>query len=180
MATNVAIIVGSVRQERVGRSIAEWVMQEAGKYEGSLSFSLVDLKEVNLPFMDEPVPPRMSSEYVHEHTRQWSAMMRAADALILVTPEYNHGYSPALKNAIDYLYEEWQGKPVAFVGYGGAGATNAIAQLRDVLDTVGMNALSYQVTIGRIWEALDDAGNVKQENVRGDLQQLFKTIEDVS
>jgi NAD(P)H-dependent FMN reductase len=177
MASKVKVIVGSVRTGRVGKTVADWVMKKAADYGGDLEFELVDLKEVNLPFLDEPVPPRMSNDYVHEHTRNWSKMMQGADALILVTPEYNHGYPPALKNAIDYLYTEWQGMPVGLVGYGGAGATQAIRQLREVMELGGMKALEYQVTIGPIWEAIDGEGNVKPENTRGNIQELFQKLE---
>lgn len=180
MAAKVKVIVGSVRTNRVGKSVADWVMRRAQGYEGDLEFELVDLKEVNLPFLDEPVPPRMSDDYVHEHTREWSRMMQGADALVIVTPEYNYGYPPALKNAIDFLYDEWQGMPVGLVGYGGGGATHAIAQLREVMGVVGMKALDEQVTISQIWEALDEDGNVKPENTRGDLRTLFRKLESES
>ena len=116
MIPKIKVIIGSVRTHRRGKPIADWIMRQAENYDGRLEFELVDLKGVNLPFLDEPVPPKTSDNYVHEHTRNWSAMMKEADGLILVTPEYNHGYSPALKNAIDFLYNEWQGMPVGVVG----------------------------------------------------------------
>jgi NAD(P)H-dependent FMN reductase len=179
MALNVKVIIGSVRTGRLGKPVADWVMRRAQDYEGNLEFELVDLKDVNLPFLDEPVPPRMSDDYVHDHTRRWSRMMKDADALIVVTPEYNHGYPPVLKNAIDYLYKEWQGMPVGLVGYGGGGATHAIRQLREVMEVVGMSVLEDPVTIGEIWDALDDDGNVKPEKTRGDLTDLFRQLENV-
>jgi NAD(P)H-dependent FMN reductase len=178
MIPRVKVIIGSVRTRRRGKPIADWIMRQAKHYDGRLEFELVDLKEVNLPFLDEPVPPKNNDTYVHEHTRTWSAMMKEADALILVTPEYNHGYSPALKNAIDFLYNEWRDMPVGIVGYGGSGATHAIRQLRDVMNVVGMKPLDYHVTIGRIWDALDESGNVKPEHIRGNIQELFRKLED--
>jgi NAD(P)H-dependent FMN reductase len=178
MATKVKVILGSVRTGRSGKPVADWVMRRAQDYDGDLEFELVDLKEVNLPFLDEPVPPRVSDEYAHEHTRRWSETVKDADALVVVTPEYNHGYPPVLKNAIDFLYNEWQGMPVGLVGYGGSGATHAIRQLREVMEVVGMKVLEDQVTISHIWEALDDDGNVKLKNTRGDIQELFRKLEN--
>lgn len=178
MASKIKVIIGSVRTGRVGKSIADWVMRRSRDYDGDLEFELVDLREVNLPFLDEPIPPRMSDDYVHEHTKRWSKMMKDADALIFVTPEYNHGYPPVLKNAIDFLYNEWQGMPVGLVGYGGGGATDSIRQLREVMEVIGMKALDYQVSIGQIWEALDEDGNVRPENTRGDIKELFRKLEN--
>jgi NAD(P)H-dependent FMN reductase len=178
MARKVRVILGSVRPGRAGKPVADWIMKKARDYDGDLEFELVDLKDVDLPFLDEPVPPRMSDDYAHEHTKRWSEMMKDADALVVVTPEYNHGYPPVLKNAIDYLYNEWQGVAVGLVGYGGGGGTHAIRQLREVMDCVGMTVLEEQVTISRIWEALDEDGNVKPENTRGDIHELFRKLEE--
>lgn len=178
MTTKVKVIVGSVRTGRAGKTIADWIMKQAKKYNGGMEFELVDLKDVNLPFLDEPVPSRMSDDYVHEHTRRWSNMMKEADALIIVTPEYNGGYPPVLKNAIDFLYNEWQGMPVGLVGYGASGATNAIRQLREVMTAVGMNVLEYQLAISKIWEAIDENGDVKPESLHGDTKALFEKLED--
>ena len=105
-------------------------------------------------------------------------MIKAADALVIVTPEYNHGYPPVLKNAIDFLYHEWQGMVVGLVGYGGGGATHSIRQFREILEFVGMKTLEAQVTIGQVWGAVDGKGNVKQENTRGDILELFRQIEN--
>lgn len=177
MARKVKVILGSVRPNRAGKAIADWVMKQSETYEGDLEFELLDLMDVNLPFMDEPAPPMMSDDYVHEHTRKWSATIREADAFVIVTPEYNHGYPPVLKNAIDFLYSEWKDKPVAFVGYGGSGARDSIRQLREIIGFVGMKPLDDQVTIGQIWEAVDADGKVKEENIRGDIQSLFAQLE---
>jgi NAD(P)H-dependent FMN reductase len=178
MTKKVKVILSSVRTGRAGKSIADWVMKKSEEYDGDLDFELIDLKEVNLPFMDEPVPAMMSDEYVNEHTKKWSEMMKSADALVIVTPEYNHGYPPSLKNAFDFLYNEWKDMPVAFVGYGGGGATDSIRQMREIIAFLGMKALDDQVTIGQIWEAVDDEGNVKPETMRGDILNLFKQLED--
>lgn len=113
----VMIIAGSVRPGRIGLPIARWVESIARERPG-MEIDFVDLVELGLPFMDEPHHPRLQ-QYTQPHTRAWSERVQAADAVILVTPEYNHSYSPALKNALDYLHREWWRKPVGFVSYGG-------------------------------------------------------------
>ncbi|WP_285114200.1 NAD(P)H-dependent oxidoreductase [Leifsonia sp. fls2-241-R2A-40a] len=115
--TNLMIIVGSVREGRVGLPIAEWVREEAEKT-NRFDIDFVDLRELALPFMDEPNHPRLK-QYTKPHTIAWSKRVEAAEAFIFVTPEYNYSYSPALKNALDYLSNEWWRKPVGFVSYGG-------------------------------------------------------------
>jgi NAD(P)H-dependent FMN reductase len=115
--TKLMIIVGSVRPGRVGLPIAEWVRGEAEKT-GTFEIDFVDLKELALPFMDEPNHPILRT-YTQPHTIAWSERVDAAEAFIFVTPEYNYSYAPALKNALDYLNKEWWRKPVGFVSYGG-------------------------------------------------------------
>ncbi len=177
MPKQVGVIVGSVRTGRMGRPIADWVMTMGNLYEGELAFTLLDLKEIGLPFMDEPTPPMMSDDYAHEHTRRWSATIKACDALIIVAPEYNGGYAPVLKNAIDFLYKEWADLPAGIVAYSGGGPKNSISQLREILDKVGMNVLDDTVTIGKVWEAIDEDGNVKPEYMRGQITELFRALE---
>jgi NAD(P)H-dependent FMN reductase len=131
------IIVGSVRPNRVGLPIAQWVRSEAEKH-GGFEIDFTDLAEVNLPFMDEPNHPA-KHQYTKPHTFAWSARVDAADAFIFVTPEYNHSFSPALKNAVDYLSQEWWRKPVGFVSYGGMSAgTRGVVALEAALSTVGL------------------------------------------
>lgn len=129
------IIVGSVRPGRIGLPIAKWVEQTA---EGDWDIDLVDLAELNLPFMDEPNHPSIR-QYTKQHTLDWSARVDAADAIILVTPEYNHSFSPALKNALDFLSQEWWRKPVGFVSYGGVSAgTRGVVGLEPAITGLGM------------------------------------------
>jgi NAD(P)H-dependent FMN reductase len=125
------IVIASVRPGRVGRPIGRWVEARA-RLRSEFELDVVDLAELRLPFMDEPHHPRLR-QYIHQHTRDWSARVDAADACVWVTPEYNHGISAPLKNAIDFLHHEWQHKPVGFVSYGGVAAgTRAVAQLKQV------------------------------------------------
>uniref|UniRef100_F4CEU4 NADPH-dependent FMN reductase n=1 Tax=Sphingobacterium sp. (strain 21) TaxID=743722 RepID=F4CEU4_SPHS2 len=131
------IILGSTRNGRKGHAVAHWVYETAKKYT-TFDTELIDLKKVNLPFMDEPVHPRMQ-QYTHQHTKDWSSKIGAADAFIFVTPEYNYGMPAPLKNALDFLFNEWAYKPVAMVGYGGiAGGTRAIQQLKQVTNALQM------------------------------------------
>ena len=129
------IVVGSVRPGRIGLPIAQWVKQ-ATEVDWQVDF--VDLAELALPFMDEPNHPS-KREYTKQHTRDWSKRVDAADAIILVTPEYNHSFSPALKNALDFLSQEWWRKPVGFVSYGGvSGGTRGVVMLESTITSVGM------------------------------------------
>jgi len=177
MPKNVKVIMGSVRPNRAGEAVTRWVLDEAARRSGGVDYEVVDLRDLNLPFMDEAMPPASGAPYAHEHTKAWSRVIDAADGFIFVTPEYNQGYSPALKNAVDYLYSEWKDKPAALVGYGADGAAKAIRQLRQVLAFVGLKLQDGQVGIEKIWEAVDENGRVKGEYVRGDLPELLDQFE---
>jgi NAD(P)H-dependent FMN reductase len=128
MTTRLMIIVGSVRPGRIGLPIANWVKERA-EARGGFEMDFVDLAELNLPFMDEPNHP-MLHQYTKPHTIAWSERVAAADAFIFVTPEYNHSFSPALKNAYDFLNNEWWRKPLGYVSYGGvSGGTRGVVAL---------------------------------------------------
>src|SRR5689334_4480755 len=114
------IVIASTRPGRVGAPVARWFHRRAEEH-GGFDVELVDLAEVNLPLLDEPHHPRLR-RYVHQHTQAWSARVEAADAFVFVTPEYNYGMPASLKNALDYLNQEWHYKPVGFVSYGGVSA----------------------------------------------------------
>ena len=127
----IAIIIGSTRPERRGEAVARWVFEAASKRKDA-EFELVDIKSYNLPLLDEPVPPSMG-QYSKEHTKVWAAKIATFDAFVFVTPEYNHATSGALKNAIDFLFAEWNNKAAGFVGYGSAGGARAIENLRLIM-----------------------------------------------
>lgn len=136
-----AVVVASTRPGRVGPTIADWFVARA-KDHGDFDIDLVDLAELDLPFLDEPEHP-IQRRYVHRHTKRWSATVAAADASVLVMPEYNYGLSAPLKNAIDYLYWEWADKPVGFVGYGLAAAgANAVQMVKQVVTPLRMVPVS--------------------------------------
>ena len=111
------VIVGSVRPGRVGLAVGKW-FEDLAQSDGRFEATMLDLAELDLPLMDEPEMPGRR-KYENEHTKEWSALVEPADAFALVSPEYNAGPSPALKNAFDYLYHEWSYKPVGFISYGG-------------------------------------------------------------
>lgn len=151
------IVIGSTRPGRVGLPVAEWVAAREEK-DGRFLVDLADLAAIDLPFLDEPEHPRLR-RYTKPHTIAWSERVAAADAFVFVTPEYNHGFTAPLKNAIDYLVHEWAYKPVGFVSYGGAsGGTRAVQLLKPVLTVLRLVPLAESVTIPAISGQLDEAG----------------------
>lgn len=148
------IIIASTRPGRVGLPVAQWFVDLA-RTDGRFEIDLVDLAEVALPFMDEPNHPRLR-QYTHEHTLAWSARVDRADAYVFVTPEYNHGLTAPLKNAIDFLYEEWLDKPVGFVSYGGiAAGTRSVQMLKQVVAALKMVAVLPAVNIAYVATLVD-------------------------
>lgn len=144
---NIGIIVGSTRPGRKADAVAKWVYAVA-KNRGGDRFELVDLRDFNLPLLDEETPAAMAGgEYAKPHTKAWAAKIKTFDAFVFVTPEYNHGTSAALKNAIDYLYDEWNDKAGGFVSYGSAGGVRAVEQLRLNLTEVRMATVRSQVML---------------------------------
>ena len=156
--TRIMIIIGSVRPGRVGLPVSHWVSDRVAA--AGHEVDLVDLAELNLPFMDEPEHPAKRA-YTKPHTIAWSARVEQADAVLLVSPEYNHSYSPALKNALDYLAHEWQAKPVGVVSYGGAsGGLRGAAALDAVLSTIGLVRVPVDVAINNPHAQLVDGSFV--------------------
>lgn len=126
----IAIILGSTRPGRNGKAVADWVHDQAAQRTDA-DYQLIDLLDHPLPFLDEARPPSMG-QYEGEHTKAWAATIEPFDGFVFVTPEYNHSTSSVLKNAIDFLYGEWNNKAAAFVGYGSLGAARAIEHLRAI------------------------------------------------
>jgi NAD(P)H-dependent FMN reductase len=141
----IGIIVGSTRPNRVGRNVAEWVFGVAQRH-GGAEYELVDLRDFNLPLLDEPIPPSQG-KYTQEHTKRWAAKVASFDAYVFVTPEYNHGISGALKNALDFVYAEWNNKAAGFVGYGSAGGARAVESLRLVMAELQVATVRAQVAL---------------------------------
>ncbi|NEA50796.1 NAD(P)H-dependent oxidoreductase [Streptomyces sp. SID10815] len=150
------IIVASTRPGRIGPSVARWIEAEAVAHAGFAEVEVVDLAEVDLPFMNEPHHPRLG-RYTHQHTRDWSAKVAEADAFVFVMPEYNYGYNAELKNAIDYLHNEWKYKPVGLVSYGGVSAgTRAAQMIKQVVTTLKMTPVFEAVSVPFVQQFLDD------------------------
>jgi NAD(P)H-dependent FMN reductase len=143
----IAVILGSTRPGRRSEGVAQWVLNVANA-RSDASFELIDLAEVNLPLLDEPVPA-IFGEYQHAHTRAWASLIAPYDGFVFITPEYNHSFSAALKNALDYLYAEWNDKAAGFVGLGGNGGLRAVEQLRLVLAELKVATVRTQVALGR-------------------------------
>lgn len=146
----IAVVVGSQRSPRAGLQISSWVyvtIQQANT-SPSLSISLLDLQDWNLPFFDEPgVPSQITSAdgYKHDHTKRWSREISSYSAFVFVTPQYNWGYPANLKNALDYLFNEWKGKPAVVISYGGHGGGKAAEQLKQVLAGLRMKVVDSTV-----------------------------------
>jgi len=141
----VAIIVGSTRPGRKGEAVASWVYDLAAK-RGGAEFELVDIGEFGLPLLDEASPPSRG-QYSQAHTKAWAAKIASFDAFVFVTAEYNHGIPGALKNAIDFLFREWNHKAAGFVSYGSAGGVRAVEQLRLVMGELLVADVRAQVAL---------------------------------
>jgi NAD(P)H-dependent FMN reductase len=148
--TRIGIILGSTRPNRNGEQVAKWVYDTASRRDDA-EFELVDLRDYPLPHLDEPLPPSMG-QYQNEHTRQWADKIASFDGFVIVTPEYNHSTSGVLKNAIDYLYAEWNNKAVGFVSYGGVGGARAAEHLRLVAGELQMADVRQQVALSLLTE----------------------------
>ena len=144
--TKIGIILGSTRPNRNGEQVAKWVYDVASRRDDA-EYELVDLRDYPLPHLDEPMSAAWGPDYQHDHTKQWSGKIASFDGFVIVTPEYNHSTSGVLKNAIDYLYKEWNNKAVGFVSYGGVGGARAAEHLRLIAGELQMADVRQQVTI---------------------------------
>ncbi|MBV9264537.1 MAG: NAD(P)H-dependent oxidoreductase [Acidobacteriaceae bacterium] len=141
----IAVVTGSTRPGRNNEAVAAWVYSIA-KQRNDAEFELVDIASYKLPLLDEPVPA-LFDQYSHEHTKAWANKIASFDAYVFVTPEYNHGTSAALKNAIDYLYHEWNNKAAGFVSYGGHGGIHAVEHLRLIMAPCMVATVGAQVAL---------------------------------
>ena len=146
----IGITLGSTRPNRNGEQVARWVYDVASRRDDA-EFELVDLRDYPLPHLDEPLPPAMG-QYQNEHTKQWAEKIASFDGFVIVTPEYNHSTSAVLKNALDYLYAEWNNKAVGFVSYGAVGGARAAEHLRLVAGELQMADVRQQVALSLISE----------------------------
>lgn len=150
------IIIASTRPERKGSILGQWFYEQARQHSG-VEASLIELAEVNLPLLDESAHPRLQ-QYAHAHTKAWSEQVAALDAFVFVTPEYNFGTPPALNNALNYLYKEWNYKPAGFVSYGGiSGGTRSVEMTKQILGALKVVPLVEAVTIPLFAKHLTEA-----------------------
>lgn len=141
----IAIITGSTRPGRVSEQVARWAYDLA-KQRTDAEFELVDIAAYDLPLLDEPASPKMNS-YTHEHTKRWSEKIASFDGYVFVTPEYNHSMPAALKNALDYLFYEWNNRSAGFISYGVVGGARAVESLRPVVGELLMADVKEQVLL---------------------------------
>jgi NAD(P)H-dependent FMN reductase len=143
--TKIGIILGSTRPGRNGEAVAKWVLDVASKRTDA-DYELIDLLDYKLPHLDEALPPAMG-QYANAHTREWAEKIASFDGFVIVTPEYNHSTSAVLKNALDYLFAEWNNQAVGFVSYGSVGGARAVEHLRLVAGELMMADVRAQVAL---------------------------------
>jgi NAD(P)H-dependent FMN reductase len=170
------IIIASTRPGRAGLPIGQWVEEQAQAHTGFDTVELLDLAEINLPFMDEPNHPRLGN-YTQQHTRDWSAKIADVDALVFVMPEYNYGYNAELKNAIDFLFNEWAYKAVGLVSYGGiAAGTRAAQMIKQVVAQVRMTPVVEGVTIPMVPQFIQDRQFVPNDIITASAKAMFDEV----
>jgi NAD(P)H-dependent FMN reductase len=176
------VVTVSTRPGRSGEAVTRWI-EPLARTHGGFAVELIDMAEVDLPFVDEPHHPFMR-KYTQQHTRDWSRLIERADAFVFVTPEYNYGMSAVLKNALDFLYFEWQYKPVGVVSYGGVSAgTRGVQMLKQVLDGLKLTMVFDNVYIPFVQELISDgelnANEIMNEaanKMLGELQRMEEAL----
>jgi NAD(P)H-dependent FMN reductase len=171
----IGIIIGSTRPGRKAEAVAKWVAELAKKRTGA-EYELVDIKDYNLPLLDEPIPPSQG-KYSKEHTKVWSAKIDSLDGYVFVTPEYNHSTSGALKNALDFLYKEWNNKAAGFVAYGSAGGTRSVEHLRGIMAELQVADVRAQVMLSLRTDFKDYTEFTPAEYHDKSVEQLFEQVE---
>lgn len=176
----IKIILGSTRPNRFSDKPGRWIYEEVKKKDG-VEGELLDLRDYPFPFFDEPMSPGMITDgaYPNEIAKRWADKIRDADAFIIVAPEYNHGISGVLKNALDYIYAEWNNKPVGFVAYGSVGGARSVEHLRGVAVELQMAPIRNAVHIPQHWNLLDQSGNLKEgslDPLKGNAEALINQL----
>lgn len=173
------VVIASVREGRGGAAVSDWFVQIARTH-GGFDVTVLDLKEIDLPLLNEPAHPRLQ-KYTHEKTRAWSASVRAMDAFVFVTPEYNFGMPPALVNALDHVYVEWNYKAVGFVSYGGiSGGLRSVQMAKQLVTTLKLVPLVEAVSISFYTKLMDGAtgtfngGEVNEKSATVMLNELVR------
>jgi NAD(P)H-dependent FMN reductase len=152
--TNISVIVGSTRQGRFSEKPAKWILQQLQKRDG-IEARLLDLRDFPMPFFDQPLTPAMPGRaaYENEVVKSWTAAIAASDGFVFVTPEYNYGPPAVLKNAIDWVYPEWNRKAAAFVSWGSAVGARGVQQLRETMIEVQVAPVrsSVHIPVVTLW-----------------------------
>lgn len=173
--TKLGIIIGSTRPGRMGEQVSKWYY-EIAKERKDAEFELVDIADFDLPLLDEGMPAAYS-QYSKDHTKKWSAKISEFDGFVMVTPEYNHSTSGALKNALDYLSLEWNNKAVGFVSYGSATGVRAVEHLRQIVGELQMADVRQQVMFSLFTDfenfSVFKPAEGKEDDVNAQLDQLI-------
>lgn len=163
---NIKVIIGSTREGRFGDKPAQWIFEEVKKQQG-IEVELIDLRDYPLPFFNEAVSPGMTNGvHSNEIAAKLAKKIDEADGFIIATPEYNHGYPAVLKNAMDFIYNEWNKKPIGFVSWGGVAGARCVEQLRQVAIELQMAPIRNSVHIPNFWGLIDENGNFKTESLQ--------------
>ncbi len=173
---NLKIIIASTRPGRKGPALGDWIFDTAKKHT-EFNVELLDLAEINLPFLDEPNHPRMQ-KYEKEHTKNWSAKISEADAFIFLLPEYNFSYPATIKNALDFLYNEWNFKPLGFVSYGGiAAGTRSVQALKQVVTAMKMVPIVESVNIPFFTKYIDEQNKFNADDtIQKSAESMLKEL----
>jgi NAD(P)H-dependent FMN reductase len=174
------LLFGSSRHGRKGEVVFNWVINLC-KQDSRFELDNVDLQQLNLPFFDEPLSPftmaRKNIEYTHPEGKAWAERVDQAEGIIIVTPEYNHGYTAVLKNALDWVGPEWVDKPVGFVSYGGiSGGSRVVEQLRTVTIELGLVQVANPIHFNFFEQAFNESGQPVRESKNDELKRMLDEI----
>lgn len=170
------VILGSVREKSNGEKVMRFLEETLPTIKSNTEFSFVYLKDMDLVHYREPGSPRSNPNYTYPETRNWSNLVKQFDGYIFVTPEYNGFFTGALKDAIDLLYGEWEGKASGIIGYGSRGAKRAVKQLSTLLESFKMNQVTQNIGIHQVWDAFED-GKFNQDKLDGNLENFILEME---
>lgn len=179
--SDIIVLLGSSREGRQGEKVAKWVEGELKKND-QFSVELIDVKDLELPFYDEPMPPMMAQgKYNNPKGTEWAARVAKADGFVIVTPEYNHSIPAVLKNAIDWVSYGWNYKPVSFVsyGYGSVAGARAVEHLRQIFGELRAMPLRDALHIPGIFQAFDDTGAPTNPKLADELQTVTAELTTV-
>jgi NAD(P)H-dependent FMN reductase len=172
----IQIIIGSTREGRAGETVGKWVFTVLSKHT-DINAELIDLRDYPLPFFDDPISPSVVKEYTNPQVKLWAKKIGEGDAYIIVTPEYNHGYTAVLKNALDYIYYPWNNKAIAFISYGySANGSRAVEQLRQIVIELQMAPIRNSVHLSLMPQPFSKEGEMLIPHYNNSLEKLFSQL----